>query len=149
MISACLWFIARDKKNHKFRDRSEQILFIDARNMGTMVDRRHRELTDDDIRKIADTYHAWRGETGKKYLDIPGLCKSATLDEVRKQQWILTPGRYVGAEEGEEEDDGSIRREDEALDGGFFRPDEARPGVGCRDKEQFGTDRIWCLSREL
>jgi type I restriction enzyme M protein len=103
MISACLWFVARDKRNHKFRDRSGQILFIDTRRLGAMVDRRHRELTEDDIRKIADTYHTWRGETGKKYEDIPGFCKSATLDEVRKQQCILTPGRYVGAEEEEED----------------------------------------------
>ncbi len=103
MIPACLWFIARDKKNHKFRDRSGEILFIDARKLGTMVDRRHKELTDDDIRRIGDTYHTWRGETGKKYQDIPGFCKSATLDEVRKQQWILTPGRYIGAEEEEED----------------------------------------------
>jgi type I restriction enzyme M protein len=103
MIPACLWFIARDKKNHKFRDRSRQVLFIDARKLGTMVDRRHRELTEYDVRKIADTYHTWRGETGKKYQDVLGFCKSATLDEIRKQKWTLTPGRYVGAEEEEEE----------------------------------------------
>ncbi len=103
MIPACLWFVARDKKNHKFRDRSRQILFIDARNLGMLVDRTHRELTKEDIAKVADTYHSWRGETGNKYQDILGFCKSASLDEVRKEQWILTPGRYVGAEE--EEDD--------------------------------------------
>jgi type I restriction enzyme M protein len=103
MISACLWLIARDKKNHKFKDRSGQILFIDARKLGTMVDRRHRELSNDDLKKIAGTYHAWRGETGTAYLDVSGFCKSVTLDKVRKQQWILNPGRYVGT--GEEEED--------------------------------------------
>ncbi len=103
MIPACLWFVARDKKNHKFRDRSGEVLFIDARKMGVMVDRRHRELTEDEIQKIAGTYHAWRGEGGE-YEDVPGFCKSAKLDEIRKHKHILTPGRYVGVEE--EEDDG-------------------------------------------
>jgi len=62
MISACLWFISKDKKNHKFRDRRGQVLFIDARKMGSMIDRRHKDLTDEDIKKISDTYHVWRGE---------------------------------------------------------------------------------------
>jgi len=104
-IPACLWFVTRDKKNNKFRDRSGEILFIDARNMGEMVDRRHRELTDDDIRKIAETYHAWRGENGIEYEDIPGFCKSAKLEEVEKHNFILTPGRYVGFPEEEEDDE--------------------------------------------
>jgi len=104
MIPACLWFVSRDKKNHKFRDRRNQVLFIDARKLGKLVDRRHRELTVEDIQKISDTYHTWRGETKKKYEDVAGFCKSAPLDEIRKHEWILTPGRYVGAEE--EEDDG-------------------------------------------
>jgi type I restriction enzyme M protein len=110
MIPVCLWFVARDRKNHKFRDRRGHILFIDARNMGAMIDRRHRDLTADDITKIAGTYHAWRGETpssskgkGKKYSDIAGFCKVATLDEVRKHGHILTPGRYVGTEVQEED----------------------------------------------
>ena len=105
MIPACLWFISRDKTNNKFRDRSGEILFIDARDMGEMIDRRHRELTDEDIKKISGTYHAWRGEGGK-YEDVPGFCKSATLEEVRKHEHILTPGRYVGFPE--EEDDGIL-----------------------------------------
>jgi len=102
MIPACLWFIARGKENHKFRNRQGEILFIDARKMGVMKDRRHRELTDEEIRKIADTYHAWRGEGGE-YKDVAGFCKAAKLDEVRKQDYILTPGRYVGVEEEEED----------------------------------------------
>jgi type I restriction enzyme M protein len=104
MIPACLWFAARNKKNHKFKDRKGKVLFIDARKMGVMVDRRHRELTEDDIQKIASTYHAWRGEGGK-YEDVKGFCKSATIEEIQKHGHILTPGRYVGAEDVEEDDE--------------------------------------------
>jgi type I restriction enzyme M protein len=104
-IPACLWFLSRDKKNHKFRDRRGNVLFIDARKMGRMVDRTHRELTDEDIARIANTYHAWRGEKDVgEYADVPGFCKSATIEEIRKHGHVLTPGRYVGAEE--KEDDG-------------------------------------------
>jgi len=102
-IPACLWFISRDKSNGKFRDRSEEILFIDARKMGYMADRTHRELSEEDIFEIADTYHTWRGEEGE-YVDDKGFCKSVTLDKVKKHDYILTPGRYVGF--AEEEDDG-------------------------------------------
>jgi len=104
MIPACLWFVARDKANHKYRDRRGQVLFIDARKMGVMVDRRHRELTEEDVKKISEVYHAWRGEGGK-YEDVQGFCKSASLEDVRKNGWILTPGRYVGAEVEEEDDE--------------------------------------------
>jgi len=104
MIPACLWFVSRDKENHKFRDRRGEVLFIDARNMGQMIDRRHRELTDEEVAKIAGTYHAWRGEGGK-YEDVLGFCKAAKLDEIRKHGHILTPGRYVGVEEEEEDDE--------------------------------------------
>ena len=102
MIPACLWFVTRNKNDGKFRDRRGEVLFIDARKMGKMVDRRHRELTDEEIKKIADTYHAWRGEGGE-YKDIPGFCKSATIEEIRKHNHILTPGRYVGFAEEEED----------------------------------------------
>ena len=104
-IPVCLWFLARDRKNHKFRDRRGEVLFIDARKMGSMVDRTHRELTRDDIARIAGTYHAWRGEKeAGEYEDIPGFCKRASLDEIREHGHVLTPGRYVGAEA--QEDDG-------------------------------------------
>ena len=104
-IPACLWFLARDRAGGKFRDRHGELLFIDARKLGHMVDRTHRELSDEDIRRVADTYHSWRGEDGAgEYADIPGLCKSAALEEVRKKDHVLTPGRYVGAQP--QEDDG-------------------------------------------
>jgi type I restriction enzyme M protein len=102
MIPACLWFIARDKINHKFRDRRGEILFIDARKLGAMMDRRHRELTSEGIKKISDTYHAWRGEPidGQKveYKDVAGFCNAIKIEEIRKQNYILTPGRYISAE---------------------------------------------------
>lgn len=96
-IPACLWFLARDKKNIRFRDRRGQVLFIDARNLGQLVDRIHRELTDEDITRIANTYHAWRGEKeAGEYVDTLGFCKSATLEEIRKYGHVLIPGRYAG-----------------------------------------------------
>lgn len=103
-IPACLWFVTRDKKNHKFRDRRGEVLFIDASKMGIMADRTHRELTDEDIKKISDLYHAWRGEGGK-YEDIRGLCKAANMDEIKKHDHILTPGRYVGVKIIEEDNE--------------------------------------------
>jgi len=106
-IPVCLWFLARDKKNGRFRDRRGEILFIDARKMGTLIDRVHRELTDEDIGKIAGAYHAWRGDKDVKgkYEDVPGFCAAVKLDEVRKHGYVLTPGRYVGAEAAEEDDE--------------------------------------------
>lgn len=103
-IPACLWFLSRDRKNGKFRDRRSHILFIDARKLGTMADRTHKDLSDADIARIADTYHAWRGEKGAgKYADVAGFCNSAPLTEVRKHGHVLTPGRFVGAEAVEED----------------------------------------------
>jgi type I restriction enzyme M protein len=105
-IPVCLWFLARDKRNGRFRDRRGETLFIDARKLGTMADRVRRELTDADITKIAGTYHTWRGDKDAgEYADVPGFCKSATLDEIRKHGHVLTPGRYVGAGVAEEDDE--------------------------------------------
>ena len=103
-IPACLWLLARDRHDGRFRDRRGELLFIDARTLGRMVDRTHRELTDEDIARIAETYHAWRGEEGAgDYADVPGFCKAASLEEVRKHGHVLTPGRYVGAAPQEED----------------------------------------------
>jgi type I restriction enzyme M protein len=101
-IPVCLWFLARNKKNGRFRDRKRETLFIDARKMGSMVDRVHRELTDEDIAKIATTYHAWRGDKDAgEYTDVAGFCKTESLEDIRTHGYVLTPGRYVGAEEAE------------------------------------------------
>ncbi len=126
-IPVCLWFIARDKsggqpspglrppsptgrgaggEGKQLRDRRGETLFIDARKMGSMVSRVNRELTDVDLAKIVGTYHAWRGDprdTGPTYEDVPGFCKSATINEIAKHGFVLTPGRYVGAEEAEDD----------------------------------------------
>ncbi len=109
-IPVCLWFLARSKRAstgaRPYRDRRGETLFIDARQLGSMVDRVHRELTDADVAKIAGTYHAWRGDPGAgSYADVPGFCKSATLDEIRKHGHVLTPGRYVGAAPAQEDDE--------------------------------------------
>lgn len=107
-IPVCLWFLSRNKKadsSRGFRDRQGETLFIDARKMGSLVDRVHRDLSDEDIAEIARTYHAWRGEAeAGSYEDKPGFCKAASLAEIKSHDYVLTPGRYVGA--ADIEDDG-------------------------------------------
>ena len=96
-IPVCLWFLSRDRRGGRYRDRRGEILFIDARKMGRMVDRTHREMSDDDIARIADTYHAWRGEEDSgEYSDVPGFCKSASLEEVRRHGHVLTRAGMLG-----------------------------------------------------
>jgi type I restriction enzyme M protein len=119
-IPVCLWFLTRNKKNGKFRDRRGQTLFIDARKLGHLVDRIHRELSDEEIARIAMTYHAWRGEKDAgQYKDVPGFCKGAKTEEIAAHGFVLTPGRYVGAEEAEEEGepDGTAGRAVQAVCG--------------------------------
>ena len=111
-IPVCLWFITKNKTEQHFKDAREpfrnrqgETLFIDARNMGTMISRTHKELTNDDIAEISRTYHAWRGEKKDgEYEDKAGYCKAASLEEIEANDFVLTPGRYVGA--AEVEDDG-------------------------------------------
>jgi type I restriction enzyme M protein len=103
-IPVCLWFLTRNKRDPRFRNRPGETLFIDARKLGAMADRVHRELLDADLVKVAGTYHAWRGDkSAGGYADVPGFCKAAAFEEIRKQGHVLTPGRYVGADTAEEE----------------------------------------------
>jgi type I restriction enzyme M protein len=117
-IPVCLWFVSKNKNadtKRGFRDRRKQTLFIDARTMGTLIDRVHRELTEADLAKITCTYHAWRGDKESRhsreggnpmaYTDVPGFCKSANMAEIATHGYVLTPGRYVGAEEIEDDGD--------------------------------------------
>jgi len=102
-IPACIWFISRKRAGNGDRKRTGEILFIDASEVGFMADRTHREFTEEDITKIAGTYHEWR-KRDSKYEDIKGFCKSANIEEIAKHNFVLTPGRYVGIKD--EEDDG-------------------------------------------
>ena len=113
-IPVCLWFLAKHRSGRPAkkdgtraeRDRRRQTLFIDARKLGTMTDRVHRELTGADIARVVSTYHAWKGSvTEPGYADVPGFCKAATTEEIDAHGYVLTPGRYVGAEEVEDDGD--------------------------------------------
>jgi len=110
-IPACLWFLAKNKRNGRFRDRRGEILCIDARKLGHLVDRTRRELSDADIDQIAGVYHAWRGEMDAgTYDDVPGFCKAATAPEIAGHGYVLTPGRYVGAAAVEEDETPFVER---------------------------------------
>ena len=139
MIPACLWFLARNRKGGSLtrphRDRTNEILFIDARKLGVMITRRNKEFTDADIALIASTYHNWRNvraDGHPPYEDIPGFCKAAMLDEVRANNYVLMPGRYVGTEEAE--DDGVLFADKmnamtAKLAGQFARGDELQKTI--------------------
>jgi len=101
-IPASLWFLSRNKANGKYRNRTDEILFIDARNMGHLINRRTREFSDEDIQKIADTYHNWRNPDGD-YEDVKGFCNSASIERVCELDFVLTPGRYVGLADAEDD----------------------------------------------
>ena len=103
-IPVSLWFVAKNRANHLHRDRRGSVLFIDARKLGRMETRTVRGLDDADIVRITGTYHAWR-DSGKApdYEDMPGFCKAATLEEIASHDFVLTPGRYVGAEDVEDD----------------------------------------------
>jgi type I restriction enzyme M protein len=110
-IPACLWFLSRNKQNGRFRDRRGQVLFIDARKLGTLVDRTRKELSNADIAKITRAYHAWRGEKDAgAYEDVSGFYKSATLEEIKGHGFVLTPARYVGAPDVEDDEASFVDR---------------------------------------
>jgi type I restriction enzyme M protein len=111
-IPAALWFMSRNRSNGKFRDRSKEILFIDARNLGFLINRRTRELSAEDIQQIAGTYHQWRNPKGT-YQDIAGYCAAVSIDKVKELDYVLTPGRYVGLPD--EEDDFDFKERFTAL----------------------------------
>ncbi len=103
-IPVCLWFLAKNKNDGKHRDRRKQTLFVSARNLGTLIDRVHRELSDVDHQKIVTAYHAWRGDKGAgQYQDVAGFCKSASTTEIEARGYMLTPGPHVGAETVEDD----------------------------------------------
>jgi len=103
-IPASLWFLSKNKTNGKYRNRMNEILFIDARNMGHLINRRTREFSKEDIEKVAETYHNWRNPDGK-YEDVKGFCNSTPIEQVRKLDYVLTPGRYVGLPDNEDDFD--------------------------------------------
>lgn len=134
-IPACLWFVSRDRHDHKFRDRHDEILFIDARKMGAMVSRKNCELTAEDLKKISETYHCWRTKDCK-YEDVKGFCKAAKIEEAEKNGFVLTPGRYVGSDYVEEDDEvfeEKMAKLTKELSGQFRKI----KGTGSTNKEEF------------
>ncbi|MGW3667406.1 class I SAM-dependent DNA methyltransferase [Streptomyces sp. NPDC005141] len=148
-IPACLWFLAKDKTPQgakRLDDRRGEILFIDARNMGEMVDRTERVLMEADLAKIAGVYHAWRGtasarEAGLTYADEPGFCFSAELATVRQHGYVLTPGRYVGAVEAEEEDAEAVAEKIEQLSAELFDLFDKSDALSRKVRENLGMIR--------
>ncbi|WP_271397298.1 type I restriction-modification system subunit M [Salinicoccus roseus] len=102
-IPVCLWFLTKNKERNGKNERKNEILFIDARDIGHMVSRTLKEFSDEEINKVSNVFHAWRGTSDDKYEDLSGFCKVATIDEVRSHEYILTPGRYVGLADVEED----------------------------------------------
>lgn len=145
-IPACLWFFTKDKSARGgMTDRSGQVLFIDARNIGTMVDRTERVFTDEDIAKISGAFHSWRGtastgEAGLTYADEPGFCYSADLEQIREHEHVLTPGRYVGAAEVDDSDDEPITEKIERLTRELFAHFEESSRL-----EQVIREQLECL----
>lgn len=140
-ISCCLWFFAKDKTKNG-RDRTGEVLFIDARKLGYLKNRTNRDFTDDDVQTIAQAVHRWRedidrveveeGRQPAKYEDIPGFCKSATLEEIQAHGYVLSPGRYTGSEEAIDDDEDFQERLDELvgeLKGLFRLGEKARRDV--------------------
>ena len=128
-IAVCLWFLARKKPT----SREGQTLFLDARKLGAMTDRTHRELTADDIARLGSTAQAWRGDEELTYEDVPGFCKSATTEEIASHGHVLTPGRYVGAEAAEEDDEpfeGKMERLTSKLEGQFKEATSLQEKIG-------------------
>lgn len=122
-IPACLWILAKDKSNGQaagrtLRDRRQEVLFIDARKMGALIpgSRKQKQLSPEEIGRIAGAYHAWRGEMGDDaYADEPGFCKAATIDEIEDHNFVLTPGRYVGAGAAEEDGEPFVEKFDRLM----------------------------------
>lgn len=138
-IPAALWFLARDRTNHRFRNRSGEILFIDARNMGTLINRRTRVLTQEDIKTISDTYHNWRNVDGA-YANVKGFCASVSLEDVKAKDYVLTPGRYVGLPD--EDDDFDFAERFSTLQKEFAEQLEEEKRLNTAILESLGKVRI-------
>ena len=138
-VAPCLWFISRDKSKRQ-NDSRESILFIDGRKLGEMIDRTHRQLTDEDIIKVTLTYHNWKSGSSE-YVDIIGFCKSARLDEVRLKTYILTPGQYVGFEKQDDEEpfDEKMTRLTSELSALFERSKELEAEI-CKQMRGLGFE---------
>lgn len=138
-IPAALWFVSRNRTNGSFRNRSKEILFIDARNMGYLINRRTRELSEDDITKISDTYHNWRNVEGQ-YEDIAGFCASVSINRVAELDYVLTPGRYVGLPD--DEDDFNFEERFNALRNEFVEQLKEEERLNALIKENLAKIKI-------